>query len=86
MATKPKATIEDLYHIPGNGKAELVNGELRLMAPTGFLPSRASLNIATSLHQYERQTGLGYAFGDNAGFMANLPHRQSFTPDRKSVV
>ena len=81
MATKPKATIEDLYHVPDNGKAELVNGELVLMAPTGFLPSRASLNIAASLRQYERQTGLGYAFADNAGFTVNLPHRQSFSPD-----
>jgi Uma2 family endonuclease len=67
--------------VPDNGNAELVNGELVLIAPTGFLPSRASLNIAASLRQYERQTGLGYAFADNAGFMVNLPRRQSFSPD-----
>ncbi len=81
MATKPKATIEDLYRVPDNGKAEIVNGELVLMAPTGFLPSRASLNIAASLRQYERQTGMGYAFADNAGFRVNLPNRESFSPD-----
>jgi Uma2 family endonuclease len=67
--------------VPENGKAELVNGELVLMAPTGFLPSRASLNIAVSLRQYERQTGTGYAFADNAGFTVNLPNRESFSPD-----
>lgn len=27
--------MENLYHVPENGKAELVEGELRLMAPTG---------------------------------------------------
>jgi Uma2 family endonuclease len=81
MATKPKATIEDLYRVPDNGKAEIVNGELVLMAPTGFLPSRASLNIAASLRQYERLTKAGYAFADNAGFRVNLPNRESFSPD-----
>ena len=81
MATKPKATIEDLYRVLDNGKAEIVNGELVLMAPTGFLPSRASLNIAVSLRQYERQTETGYAFADNAGFRVNLPNRESFSPD-----
>jgi Uma2 family endonuclease len=81
MATKPKATIEDLYRVPDNTKAELVDGELVLMAPTGFLPSRASLNIAASLREYERRTKAGYAFADNAGFKVNLPNRESFSPD-----
>jgi Uma2 family endonuclease len=81
MATKPKATIEDLYRVSDNGKAEIVNGELVLIAPTGFLPSRASLNIAASMRQYERQRGIGHAFADNAGFRVNLPHRESFSPD-----
>jgi len=30
MAAKTKATVEDLYHVPGDGKAEIVNGELML--------------------------------------------------------
>ena len=81
MATKPRATIEDLYRVPDHGKAEIVNGELVLMAPTGFLPSRASLNIAASLREYERRTKAGFAFADNAGFRVNLPNRESFSPD-----
>jgi hypothetical protein len=28
MATRPKATIKDLYRLPEDGKAEIVNGEL----------------------------------------------------------
>ena len=81
MATKPKATIEDLYRVPEHGKAEIVHGALRLMAPTGFLPHRASFNIAASLREYERRTKAGFAFADNAGFRVDLPHRDSFSPD-----
>ena len=81
MTIKRKATIEDLYHVPENGKAELVNGELVIMEPAGFLPSRAARNICLSLTEYERRTGSGYAFADNAGFRVNLPNRDSFSPD-----
>ncbi|MGA7953201.1 MAG: Uma2 family endonuclease [Gloeobacterales cyanobacterium] len=81
MSTEIQATVEDLYHVPENGKAEIVNGELALMAPTGGVPSRASGEIYVSLREYERQTGRGYAFPDNAGFIVNLPNRRSFSPD-----
>ena len=81
MTTKTQATIEDLYHIPGHGKAEIVNGEVVLMSPTGFWPSRASSAIYRSLYEHERKTKAGYAIPDNAGFIVNLPKRGSFSPD-----
>lgn len=81
MNTKAQATIEDLYRVPENGKAELVNGELVLMAATGFLPGRASGEIYVSLRDYERCTKTGYALPDNVGFIVNLPNRCSFSPD-----
>lgn len=81
MTTRTRATIEDLYHVPENGKAEIVNGELVRMSPTGDMPSRASGIIYVSLFQYERQTKRGYAYPDNAGFIVNLPSRNSFSPD-----
>lgn len=40
MTLKARATIEDLYHVPDHGKAEIVNGELVLMSPTGEKPGR----------------------------------------------
>ena len=43
MSSKVEATIEDLYKI--RGKAELVNGEIILMSPTGGLPSHAAAEI-----------------------------------------
>ena len=81
MRTKTEATIEDLYQVPDNGKAELVNGELVLMSPTGFFPGRVSGRIYRSLDDYERRTGGGYAIPDNVGFIVNLPNRRSFSPD-----
>ena len=81
MVTKTRATIEDLYNIPENGKAEIANGEIVRTMPTGMMPSRASVRIWRSLDDYERTYGGGYAFGDNAGFIVNLPNRDSFSPD-----
>jgi len=81
MSTKTGAFIEDLYRVPGDGKAEIVNGELVLMSPTGGVPGRAGGEIYVSLRAYERRTKSGYAFPDNVGFLVNLPHRRSFSPD-----
>lgn len=81
MNLKTETTIEALYRIPENGKAEIVNGELVLMAATGFLPGRAGGEIYVSLRDYERSTKSGYALPDNVGFIVNLPNRRSFSPD-----
>ena len=81
MTAKTEATIDDLYRVPENGKAELVNGELVLMSPTGGVPGRAAGRIYRSLDDYERLVGGGFAFPDNVGFIVNLPNRRSFSPD-----
>src|SRR4026208_390524 len=81
MSIRTEATIDDLYRVPDKGKAELVNGELVLMSPTGGVPGRAAGKIYRSLDDYERSGGSGYAFPDNVGFIVNLPKRRSFSPD-----
>jgi Uma2 family endonuclease len=81
MSTRTKATIEDLYNIPGNGKAEIINGEVVRIMPTGGVPGRASGKLFFSLSIYEKTRGGGYAFPDNVGFIVDLPNRQSFSPD-----
>ncbi len=86
MSTRTEATIEDLYSLPENGKAELVNGEIREMAPTGGVSGRAGGKIYLSLDAYEQSTQSGYAFPDNVGFAVNLPHRKSFSPDAAFYV
>ena len=59
MTTKTHATVEDLYHLSENGKAEVVGGELILMAPTGFWPSRAAGAIYRSLSNHEQKNECG---------------------------
>ncbi len=81
MSIKAEATIEDLYRVPEDGKAEIVNGQLVLMAATGFLPGRAGGEIYASLRNYERRIKSGYALPDNVGFIVNLPNRRSLSPD-----
>ena len=81
MDAKTEALIGALYSVPEDGKAEIIDGALAVMEPTGGIPSRTGGDIYSSLRDYERITGLGYAFPDNAGFIVNLPNRKSFSPD-----
>ncbi|MDQ3927699.1 MAG: Uma2 family endonuclease [Chloroflexota bacterium] len=80
MKVRAEATIEDLYRVPESGKAEIIDGELVLMSPTGDLPSSAAGAIYASLRQHAQRTG-GRAYADNTGFIVDLPHRKSFSPD-----
>jgi Uma2 family endonuclease len=86
MSTKANATIEDLYRVPDNRKAEIVNGEVVLMSPTGAAPNFAGGEIFASLREFSRRTKLGRAVTDNAGFKVNLPHRESLSPDAAFYV
>src|SRR5947209_2324686 len=79
MTTRVEATVEDLYRAPG--KAEIVDGEVVLMSPTGGAPGYAGDEIYSSLRVYERRTGSGWAVSDNKAFRINLPHRKSISPD-----
>jgi Uma2 family endonuclease len=79
MSTKTEATIEDLYRV--EGKAEIVNGEIVHMPPTGEMPGYAGDEIFVSLREHARRTGVGRAVGDNKAFVVHLPHRKSFSPD-----
>jgi Uma2 family endonuclease len=76
---EPEATVEDLYRV--RGKAELVNGRLRIMEPTGWIPARRAVAIYVSLRAHERRTRSGYAVPDNMAFLVDLPNRKSFSPD-----
>lgn len=84
MSTKVKATIDDLLKV--KQKAEIVNGEIILMSPTGILPSYAAGEIFSSLREYSKRHEHGRAVTDNAGFVVNLPHRESFSPDAAFYV
>ncbi len=80
IATHPttEQLIAELYKV--EGKAEIVDGEIVLMSPTGGMPGRASFAICNSLKGYEADLG-GYSYPDNVGFIVDLPNRKSFSPD-----
>ena len=79
MAVKADATIDDLYEVPG--KAEIVNGVIVHMPPTGPGPGYAADEIYVSLRSYAKQSGRGVAFADNKGYRVELPNRSAFSPD-----
>jgi Uma2 family endonuclease len=81
MTQTKNANIDDLARVADHGKAELIDGEIVPMSPTGFLPNYVAGEIYASLRDYARRTRSGYAIGDNAGFIVDLPHRTSFSPD-----
>lgn len=68
------------------GKAEIINGKIVEFMATGDEPATAGGNIFISLKNYQRQFGFGRAYNDNAGFLVNLPHRKSFSPDASFYV
>jgi Uma2 family endonuclease len=82
MAIGTEATTEqliaELYKV--EVKAEIVNGEIVLMSPTGGRPGRAGYRICRSLEENETRLG-GYAYPDNVAFVVDLPNRKSFAPD-----
>ena len=79
MSTKVEATIDDLYKV--KQKAELVNGEIILMSPSGILSNYVAGEIFSSLRNYSKRHKTGIAISDNAAFIVNLPNRRSFSPD-----
>jgi Uma2 family endonuclease len=77
-----EATVEDLYKV--EGKAELVDGRIVLMSPTGDAHGTAAANILFSLKAHERAHGGGRAYGDGVGFIYSP--RRSFSPDASWYV
>ena len=51
------------------------------MSPSGFAHLRIVGLIFDSLQKYRKKVGYGFAFSDGGGFLCQLPHRQSFSPD-----
>ncbi len=79
MTPQIETALNALYRI--DEKAEIVNGGIVRMSPTGRKPGRVSKKILIALCDYERATRRGEAFGDNVGFAVTLPGRTAFSPD-----
>ena len=62
-------TAEELLRLPDDGyRYELVRGELRKMAPAGYLHGRVAINVTTSLDRYVRDHNLGVVYAAETGF------------------
>ena len=77
LATRDLA--EELSRV--EGKAEIVGGRIVHLPMTGDMPANAAQEIFVALRLYARRVQTGCAFADGNGFLVNLPHRQSFSPD-----
>jgi Uma2 family endonuclease len=77
--TRRRATIEDLYRV--DGRAELVNGEIRHLPLMEAMSGCASDEIHYSLHCFMKASGLGRVFGGSVAYHVSLPHRESFSPN-----
>jgi Uma2 family endonuclease len=77
----PAATLDDLARV--SDKAELIDGRIVYLMPTGRRPGRVAGRIYRSLDDYAEASGRGEAYPDNVGFA--VPRlssgRQSFAPD-----
>jgi Uma2 family endonuclease len=77
-----RATLDDLLKV--DGKAELIDGRIVHLMPTGYQPSLIGFEIALALTTYVRASQLpGVVFPDNIGFAVPRLRsgRQSFSPD-----
>lgn len=68
------------------GKAEIVNGKIITMPPTGEEPGLTSFEIASSLRDHAKSTQSGRAVPDNVGFRVELPNRKFFSPDAAYIL
>ncbi|HEX5726570.1 MAG TPA: Uma2 family endonuclease [Longimicrobiaceae bacterium] len=73
------ATIADLALT--KLKAEIVDGQLLVIGPSGCAPARASEQVAMSLRDHERPDRPGRAFMSRVSYLVDLPHRTAICPD-----
>ena len=75
-ATDP--LVEELMKT--EGKAEIVGGKVVELPLAGAWPSHAAGQILFSLMQHE-EVARGEVYSSTVGFLCDLPHRGSFSPD-----
>ncbi|WP_346698860.1 Uma2 family endonuclease [Catenibacillus scindens] len=54
LEQKKQYTVDDIYELPDGVRAELIDGEMYMMAPPGRNHQDISMNLSTSINQYIR--------------------------------
>jgi Uma2 family endonuclease len=83
MATKEYATLDDLRHV--HGKAELVDGEIVHMTPSGGRHGYASREIVASLRNMSGGLGEGTPSVTMLGFASRCRNGSRSVPTRLST-
>ena len=65
MSSIPHHLLDALRQVPENGKAEIIDGRVVVMSPTGALPGLAGGEIYVALREHARRT-LNYMGGIDA--------------------
>jgi len=83
MATTQRLmTAEELLRLPDDGQRhELIAGEMRAMAPSGFEHGRRTARFATSLGPYVLAHGLGEVLAAETGFLLSRDPDTVRAPD-----
>jgi len=84
--TQRLMTAEDLWNLPDDGKrSELVRGELRTMAPTGFEHGNIGVQIVLRLARYVEGKRLGTVVVGDTGFVLQKGPDTVLAPDAAFV-
>src|SRR6059058_4838882 len=70
-AITPPATLDDLARV--HGRAELINGRIVHLMPSGVLHTRVSKRLLWVVDHQVIATGVGEAFGDNLAYAFRPP-------------
>ena len=79
MTTTEHPLVQALSRV--EGRAEIINGEIVRFMSTGFDPNFAAGETFVSLRLHAKRAQRGHVGTDNLGFIVDLPHRMSFSPD-----
>ena len=75
MAIKARLTAQDLWKLgEGDTRRELVDGEIREMAPAGGVHGQIQARICRRLVEHVDRHGGGQVLGGDVGFVLDLPH------------
>lgn len=74
-----EATYED--YLAFREKAELIDGRIVPMTPTGYLPGWAASLIHRSLERHAAEVGGGEPVSQGVGFLLQTPRTQVLVPD-----
>ena len=83
-AETPALTVEDLERLHAafpDLRMELVNGEIRVMSPSGIESEEVGLELASLLRNWVRPRRLGRVLGSSAGFVLPNKSKDVRSPD-----